>query len=190
MVLTMRLSQHRSATPVVTNIAAGGGCSCVSAFKHRVALREPFQPKTIRLCNKSRVCSARCQAASTTLSKAPASQHAASFGDGDIFIIAGAGIAGLAMAAALTKARKALRKYKAHNRCLEPDVLSLLAQVGIPCKVLERDAGPRKGGSAIGLWPNAFRALDALGVAEPLRQAHPLLTRQDTVPEPFAIVHC
>lgn len=50
-------------------------------------------------------------------------------------------------------------------------------QIGVPYKVLERDSGPRKGGSAIGLWPNAFRALDALGVAEPLRQKHPLISR-------------
>ena len=53
-----------------------------------------------------------------------------------------------------------------------------LLQIGVPCKVLERDPGPRKGGSAIGLWPNAFRALDALGVADSLRQKHPLISRQ------------
>lgn len=50
-------------------------------------------------------------------------------------------------------------------------------QVGIPVNVLEREGGPRREGSAIGLWPNAFRALDALGVAEPLRAAHPLFDR-------------
>ena len=50
-------------------------------------------------------------------------------------------------------------------------------QVGIPVTVLEREGGPRREGSAIGLWPNAFRALDALGVAEPLRAAHPLFDR-------------
>ena len=55
---------------------------------------------------------------------------------------------------------------------------ALLLQIGVPCKVLERDPGPRKGGSAIGLWPNAFRALDALGVADSLRQKHPLISRQ------------
>ena len=44
--------------------------------------------------------------------------------------------------------------------------------------MLERDPGPRKGGSAIGLWPNAFRALDALGVADHLREQHPLISRQ------------
>ncbi len=58
------------------------------------------------------------------------------------------------------------------------DVVALPLQIGVPCKVLERDPGPRKGGSAIGLWPNAFRALDALGVAESLRQKHPLIFRQ------------
>lgn len=44
-------------------------------------------------------------------------------------------------------------------------------------RVIERESGPRREGSAIGLWPNAFRALDALGVAEPLRRAHPLFDR-------------
>lgn len=44
-------------------------------------------------------------------------------------------------------------------------------------RVLERESGPRREGSAIGLWPNAFRALDALGLAEPLREAHPLFDR-------------
>ena len=44
-------------------------------------------------------------------------------------------------------------------------------------RVLERESGPRREGSAIGLWSNAFRALDALGLAEPLREAHPLFDR-------------
>ena len=53
--------------------------------------------------------------------------------------------------------------------------------MGIPVTVLEREGGPRREGSAIGLWPNAFRALDALGVAEPLRAAHPLFDRYLTI---------
>lgn len=52
------------------------------------------------------------------------------------------------------------------------------AQVGIPVLVLERGASLRLEGSAIAMWGNAFRALDALGVAAPLRDAHPLLERQ------------
>lgn len=43
--------------------------------------------------------------------------------------------------------------------------------------MLERDPSARLEGSAIGLWPNAFRALDALGVAEPLRKAHSPIQR-------------
>ena len=43
--------------------------------------------------------------------------------------------------------------------------------------VLERDRGLRLEGSAIGLWPNAFKALDALGAAGPLREAHSLIQR-------------
>lgn len=50
-------------------------------------------------------------------------------------------------------------------------------QVRVPVRVIEREAGPRREGSAIGLWPNAFRALDALGLAQPLREAHPLFDR-------------
>ncbi|DBA84691.1 TPA: hypothetical protein ACH3X1_005947 [Trebouxia sp. C0004] len=93
-----------------------------------------------------------CSVSSTTLTTSPGHKQSKPFADQDIFLVAGAGIAGLAMAAALIK-------------------------IGVPCKVLERDPGPRKGGSAIGLWPNAFRALDALGVADSLRQKHPLISR-------------
>jgi 2-polyprenyl-6-methoxyphenol hydroxylase-like FAD-dependent oxidoreductase len=52
------------------------------------------------------------------------------------------------------------------------------AQVGIPTVVLERDADLRLEGSAIALWSNAFRALAALGVAQPLLDNHPPLTRR------------
>ncbi len=53
----------------------------------------------------------------------------------------------------------------------------LLGQVGIPVVVLEREGGPRQEGSAITFWPNAFRVLDALGVAAPVRETHPLVHR-------------
>ena len=43
--------------------------------------------------------------------------------------------------------------------------------------VLEREASLRLEGSAIAMWANAFRALEAVGVAGPLRAAHPLLER-------------
>jgi hypothetical protein len=43
--------------------------------------------------------------------------------------------------------------------------------------VLEREGGPREEGSAITFWPNAFRVLDALGAAAPVRDTHPLLRR-------------
>lgn len=51
-------------------------------------------------------------------------------------------------------------------------------QVGIPAVVLERESGPREQGAAITFWPNAFRVLEELGVAGPLRETHPLLERQ------------
>jgi hypothetical protein len=50
-------------------------------------------------------------------------------------------------------------------------------QVGIPCTVLERGPQLRAQGSAIGVWANAWRALDVLGVGEALRQGYPLLDR-------------
>ena len=52
-------------------------------------------------------------------------------------------------------------------------------QVGIPAVVLERDAGLRLEGSAIALWSNAFRALAAVGVAQPLLDDHPPLRRRE-----------
>lgn len=50
-------------------------------------------------------------------------------------------------------------------------------QVGIPALVLEREPEPRQEGAAITFWPNAFRVLDVLGVADLLRKTHPMLTR-------------
>jgi 2-polyprenyl-6-methoxyphenol hydroxylase-like FAD-dependent oxidoreductase len=62
-------------------------------------------------------------------------------------VIVGAGIAGLATALALHR-------------------------VGLPAVVLERGPGPRDEGAAIGLWANAWRALEALGCAGGLRAAY------------------
>ena len=53
-------------------------------------------------------------------------------------------------------------------------------QVGVRAVVLEREGGPREEGSAITFWPNAFRVLDALGVAAPVRETHPLVKRCST----------
>jgi 2-polyprenyl-6-methoxyphenol hydroxylase-like FAD-dependent oxidoreductase len=69
-------------------------------------------------------------------------------------IVAGAGLAGLATSVALHK-------------------------VGIPVLVLERETSLRLEGSAIAMWANAFRALDALGVGDALRCSHPLLERTE-----------
>lgn len=62
-------------------------------------------------------------------------------------VVAGAGIAGLATAVAL------------HN-------------AGISVRVLEAGSSLRQEGSAIGLWDNAWRALDELGVADSLRPSY------------------
>ncbi|MBY3102799.1 NAD(P)-binding protein [Rhizobium laguerreae] len=64
-------------------------------------------------------------------------------------IIAGAGIAGLAAAQAL--------EIKGHQ-----------------CEVYEQCLGPRLGGAGIFLLGNATRALDQLGVLEPLKGNHPV----------------
>ncbi|PNW71384.1 hypothetical protein CHLRE_16g652050v5 [Chlamydomonas reinhardtii] len=71
---------------------------------------------------------------------------------GEPVLVAGAGIAGLAVAVALHK-------------------------VGVPVRVYERGPGLRQEGAAIGLWSNAWRALEELGAAEALRPGHLLLNR-------------
>ncbi|KFM23576.1 Zeaxanthin epoxidase, chloroplastic [Auxenochlorella protothecoides] len=48
-------------------------------------------------------------------------------------------------------------------------VAAALHQVGIPVVVLERGTGTPSSGTALGLWTNAWRALDALHAAEELR---------------------
>ena len=78
---------------------------------------------------------------------------AASLGERDLrgtVVVTGAGPAGLAAAAALH-------------------------QAGLPVLLLERGPGLSAAGSALGLWTNAWRALDALGAGDPLRAQHPQL---------------
>jgi len=71
----------------------------------------------------------------------------------DTVVICGAGIAGMASARALN-------------------------MVGIPSVVLERgEDESRREGTAIALWVNAFRALDALGVGDELRTEYENLER-------------
>lgn len=65
-------------------------------------------------------------------------------------VVTGAGPAGLAAAAALHRA-------------------------GLPVLLLEREAALSSAGSALGLWTNAWGALEALGAADALRQQHPAL---------------
>ena len=62
-------------------------------------------------------------------------------------VIVGAGIAGLATAVALKR-------------------------VGVAALVLERSDGLRATGAALGLFPNAWLALDALGVSQKLTSTY------------------
>ncbi|GLJ54859.1 hypothetical protein SUGI_1178120 [Cryptomeria japonica] len=66
------------------------------------------------------------------------------------FVIAGAGIAGLATALALHR-------------------------VGIKSLVLEQAESLRATGGGLGVWTNAWKALTALGIADQLREQHPVL---------------
>lgn len=121
----------------------------------------------------------------------------------DGVIIVGAGIGGLASAAALHKVGRValVDQHQRGSLHLLPGCL----QVGIPAVVLERSDMLREEGAAIGMcvfqllkpvkllvftsthfsqllfkprrWTNAFRALDAIGLAEPCRAAHPMNTR-------------
>ncbi|KXZ53582.1 hypothetical protein GPECTOR_6g499 [Gonium pectorale] len=50
-------------------------------------------------------------------------------------------------------------------------------QVGLPVRVYESGPGLRQEGAAIGLWANAWRALEALGAADALRPGHLQLSR-------------
>lgn len=52
-----------------------------------------------------------------------------------------------------------------------------LQRVGLPAVVLEREPELSTAGTALGLWTNAWRALEALGTVEPLRKQHPEITR-------------
>ena len=51
-----------------------------------------------------------------------------------------------------------------------------LQAVGLPAVVLERQGELSTSGTALGLWTNAWRALDALQAAEPLREQHRQVT--------------
>lgn len=52
-----------------------------------------------------------------------------------------------------------------------------LMQCGVPVTVFERAPGLRQEGSAVALWSNAWRGLDALGVGQQLRHNYKLLQR-------------
>lgn len=67
------------------------------------------------------------------------------------FVIVGAGIAGLATAAAMNK-------------------------IGVKTLVLEQSAGLRTTGASLTLWSNAWRVLDVLGIGDELRSQHQPIT--------------
>ncbi len=67
----------------------------------------------------------------------------------------------------------------------------LAVQVGIPVTVLESAADPRRGGegAAIGLWENAWCALDVLGVGDTLRKDHVRINRYASCMVQPSLVH-
>lgn len=92
------------------------------------------------------------------------------------FVIAGAGVAGLATALALH--RLPCPSSTLLSFSLPIFYLSLLAKnclycrVGIKSVVFERADNLRTTGAALGVWTNAWKALEELGVADYLRQHH------------------
>lgn len=147
-----------------TQIAACGSSTSVHAVGKSSSLSLPaigaHQRRSARRCAASAAAAAfgakkRRRAVRTTVAAAAAGNG--NGGDPPI-VVAGAGIAGLAAAAALHKA-------------------------GFRTLVLERAPALRDEGAAIALWANAWRALDALGAGNAVRAAAraPLLTRFELV---------
>ncbi|KAL6780728.1 hypothetical protein ACKKBF_B11990 [Auxenochlorella protothecoides x Auxenochlorella symbiontica] len=100
-------------------------------------------PRAASSAPHSHACHARVKVQRSRSRRMSATPGRATATDDHVCVI-GAGPAGLAVAAALH-------------------------QVGIPVVVLERGTGPPSSGTALGLWTNAWRALDALHAAEELR---------------------
>lgn len=63
-----------------------------------------------------------------------------------------------------------------------------LQAAGLPVVVLERRAAGENTGTALGLWTNAWQALDALGAAAQLRQQHPAIDRWALLTEGWCAV--
>ena len=89
-------------------------------------------------------------------------------------VVVGAGPAGLAVSLGL-------HRYARHDTCcaylhtntdFNFDVSGCGGRKGIRSVVLESSPALRASGYAITTWPNAFRALDALGVGDKIRKLH------------------
>lgn len=57
------------------------------------------------------------------------------------------------------------------QRCLMNGINALFCRVGLRSIVLESADSLRATGFALALWTNAWRALDALGIGDSLRQS-------------------
>ena len=140
----------------------------------------------------------------------PAACLAAAASERDRVLVVGAGIAGLALAAGLTRVRHHSGPRRACALLAWPScrglwccecrwaspapswrpppscgkqVLSPYVSCGCAATCSTTTVAwaehrqPQNAGNAIGMWPNAFRALAALGVVDDVRQEHDLLRR-------------
>ena len=92
-------------------------------------------------------------------------------------VVVGGGVAGLATALALHRfmlSYLSKNSVVVHTEVLNQHPTHYMAaldacRIGLKSLVLERSDSLRTSGAAFIMWPNAWRALDALGVADTLR---------------------
>lgn len=98
--------------------------SVKQVFQHATSMHQHtgLKRRSVRQLPRYMTC-----ASSATLSSVSSGKKNAAFADQDIFLIAGAGIAGLAMAAALIKVCKLLQLLCAHASALWSECTAVVA---------------------------------------------------------------